>query len=171
MLPRAVCAALADRNRLRLFGMIAAEPDGYPVDGLALDERDRKALHSLLQSGVIGRTGERYVARPETFRQALAEQDSDTALIGASARVGALFRRGQLTAMPRPGALRTELLRYLAERFEPGRTYREKELAELLTPVFSDHAALRRYLVEEGIMARDNLGSYWRADVPVSTAS
>jgi hypothetical protein len=170
MLPRAVCAALADRHRLRLFGRIAAEAAGLPVAGLTLDERDRKALNSLLQSGVIGRTGDHYVARPETFRQALAEQDSDTAMIGASARVGALFSGGKLTSMPRPGALRRELLSYLAERFERDRTYSEKELQQLLAPVLSDHATLRRYLVEEGIMARDNLGTYWRADVPVSAA-
>jgi hypothetical protein len=170
MQPSTVCAALADRDRLRLFGEIARDPAGIPVATLQLDQRGQKALGKLLGAGLVERAGANFVARPETFRAALGEPDSAATMPGASARVSALFSRGRLVSVPRPGALRTELLRYLLGRFDPDRAYSEKEIAELLEPVYGDHAAVRRYLVDEGLMDRDNLGTYWRVDVPVSAA-
>jgi hypothetical protein len=174
MLPSSVCAALADADRLRLFGTISKEPSGVAVADLQLGPRGQKALAKLLRAGLVERAADRYLVRPEVFRQALADEDRPAGVAGggvagggvagASVRVAALFSRGRLVSMPRPGALRTELLRYLAERFQPGRTYSEREVGEQLEPTYSDHAALRRYLVDEGIMARDNLGTYWRAD-------
>jgi hypothetical protein len=161
-----VCAILADRDRLRLFGLIAKEPAGVAVAGLSLDQRGQRALGKLLQSGLVEQAGDCYVVQPDTFRRALGEQASGAAMEGASARVGALFSRGQLVSMPRAGALRIELLRYLLRRFERDRVYSEKEIQELLEPIYGDHAAVRRYLVDEGLMARDNLGTYWRVDVP-----
>lgn len=164
-----MCAALADADRLRLFGTIAKEPAGVAAADLQLGPRGQKALAKVLRAGLVERAADRYLVRPEVFRQALADEDTtagvaDAGLAGASVRVAALFSRGKLVSMPRPGALRTELLRYLAGRFQPGRRYSEQEVREQLEPVYGDHAALRRYLVEEGIMARDNLGTYWRTD-------
>jgi hypothetical protein len=63
--------------------------------------------------------------------------------------------------MPRAGRLRTELLAALAARFEPGRTYSEADVRRELEPVY-DHAVLRRYLIDERLLERDNHGSYWR---------
>jgi hypothetical protein len=78
--------------------------------------------------------------------------------------VRALFSRGRLVEIPRAPELRLELLRHVAERFEPGRTYREPEVNALLREVHDDHAALRRYLVDAGLLHRDDDGaSYWRA--------
>jgi hypothetical protein len=170
MQPSTVCAALADPDRLQLFGEIARSPAGVPVATLQLDQRGRKALAKLLGSGLVERAGDSFVVRPETFRAAMGEPDSDPAMPGASARVSALFSRGRLVSVPRPGALRTELLRYLLQRFGQDRAYSEQEIAELLEPVYGDHAAVRRYLVDEGLMDRDNFGTYWRVDVPVSEA-
>jgi hypothetical protein len=168
MQPSTVCAALADRDRLRLFAEIARDPAGVPVATLQLDQRGQKALGKLLRAGLVERAGDSFVVRPETFREALGEPDSAATMPGASARVSALFSRGRLVSMPRPGALRTELLRYLLQRFGQDRAYSEKEIAELLEPVYGDHAAVRRYLVDEGLMDRDNRGTYWRVDVPIS---
>jgi hypothetical protein len=170
MQPSTVCAALADPDRLQLFGEIARDPAGVPVATLQLDQRGRKALGKLLGSGLVERAGDSFVVRPETFRAAMGEPDSAPAMPGASARVSALFSRGRLVSVPRPGALRTELLRYLLQRFGQDRAYSEQEIAELLEPVYGDHAAVRRYLVDEGLMDRDNFGTYWRVDVPVSEA-
>jgi hypothetical protein len=78
--------------------------------------------------------------------------------------VRALFSRGRLVEIPRAPELRLELLRHLAERFEPGRSYREPEVNALLREVHDDHAALRRYLVDARLLARDDDGAtYWRA--------
>jgi hypothetical protein len=159
-----VCAALADPSRLRIFGEICRLPAGVRTANLALDGRDRKALERLLRMGLVERVGDRYVARPEVFRQALTSEAS-TRPDGASERVAALFRQGRLTTMPRPGDLRTELLRYLARRFDRDRAYSEQEIRDMIAPVWDDHAAIRRYFVDEGIMDRDQQGlAYWRPD-------
>lgn len=164
MLATDVCAALADPGRLRIFGEICRLPAGVRTANLALDGRDRKALDRLLRAGLVERDGDRYVARAEVFRQALAGEASARPGV-ASERVTALFRQGRLMAMPRRGALRTELLRYLAQRFDRDRAYSEEEIRDALTPVWADHAAIRRYLVDEGIMNRDAQGiAYWRPD-------
>jgi hypothetical protein len=165
----AVCAALADESRLRVFGAIAAEPTGISAGYLAADKATMRAAERLLRAGLVERSGERYRARPEVFRQAMTVLTAPPEpLPGAASDVAALFRHGRLTAMPRAGGLRTRLLRYLSLRFEPGRAYSEPELRRVLEPVWADHVALRRYLVDEGILVRDLAGqAYQRATVPV----
>jgi hypothetical protein len=54
------------------------------------------------------------------------------------------------------------LLDFLANRFEPGRRYRESEVNDLLGRLYPDYATLRRYLVDEQFLER-RLGVYWRA--------
>jgi hypothetical protein len=49
----------------------------------------------------------------------------------------------------------------LAAEFAPGRHYAEREVNERLHPWHEDVAALRRYLVDEGFLSRDQ-GEYWR---------
>lgn len=50
----------------------------------------------------------------------------------------------------------------MALEFEPGRRYDEREANAIVGTFFSDHALLRRYLVDEGFLDRDG-GVYWRA--------
>jgi hypothetical protein len=162
-----VCAALADPVRLRVFGAICREADGVRVADLQLEPRGRKALARLLGAGMVQRAGDVYVVRSETFLQALRAQqgaepgEGGDAIAGATDRVAALFSRGKLSSMPRAGRLRTELFESLAKRFEHGRTYSESDIRRELEPVY-DHAELRRYLLDEGLIERDSHGSYWR---------
>ena len=53
------------------------------------------------------------------------------------------------------------MLDVLAQEFEPGERYPEKEVNRRLRAWHPDFAALRRYLVDEGFMERDH-GEYWR---------
>jgi hypothetical protein len=99
----------------------------------------------------------------DTIRDALAEvtpEEGDEAT--GPARVRALFRRGRIVEIPRAPELRLALLRHLADRFEPGRDYREPEVNALLGEVHADHAALRRYLVDARLLERDDDGSTYR---------
>ena len=50
----------------------------------------------------------------------------------------------------------------MARVFEPGVRYPEPDVNVMLAAFFDDYAALRRYLVDEGFLARAE-GSYWRA--------
>lgn len=68
----------------------------------------------------------------------------------------------RLRQMPARRAKRLVVLDRLAQRFEPGRTYPEAEVNDALRSAHPDVAMLRRYLVDEGFLARDR-GVYWRA--------
>lgn len=50
---------------------------------------------------------------------------------------------------------------FLADRFEPGRRYAEREVNDLLADDAPDPATLRRLLVDEGFLDREP-GIYWR---------
>lgn len=64
--------------------------------------------------------------------------------------------------MPTQWSKRRVLLEHVAQVFEPGVRYREEEVNVLLRAFHSDHVTLRRYLVDEGFLARDH-GEYWRS--------
>lgn len=73
----------------------------------------------------------------------------------------AFFRDGRLTSLPAKHSRRLAALAILAERFDPGRTYAEREVNELLADDAPDHATLRRLLVDEGFLER-SAGTYRR---------
>lgn len=57
---------------------------------------------------------------------------------------------------------RQALLVHVAGAFAPGRDYGEDEVNRILQNLHSDHATLRRYLVDAGLLRRDH-GVYRRA--------
>lgn len=69
---------------------------------------------------------------------------------------------GTLHTIPSKQAKLRVVLDHLAQAFEPGRTYREAEVNEVLRRVHPDVAALRRYLVEGDFLTRE-AGVYWRS--------
>jgi hypothetical protein len=78
--------------------------------------------------------------------------------------VADLFSHGRLTAIPRRPARREQLLLHLAlTLFDRDREYTEQEVNEALLTVHDDCSALRRYLVEAGLLTRTPDGRrYWR---------
>jgi hypothetical protein len=81
----------------------------------------------------------------------------------ANARVLRSFvRDGRLTSIPTQHAKRLVILDRLAQEFEPGRHYTEREVNTILRHWYDDPAMLRRYLVDNEFMERDH-GDYWRA--------
>ncbi|MDQ1494667.1 MAG: hypothetical protein QOG69_1150 [Actinomycetota bacterium] len=71
------------------------------------------------------------------------------------------FRAGRLVRVPVQRTKRLVVLDRLARDFEPGVRYSEAEVNQKLLAYHSDYAALRRYLVDEDYLAREN-GVYWR---------
>jgi hypothetical protein len=163
-----VLQALADPARLALLARIAeAGEAGCALEAAARDPRAaRKQVARLSAAGLLEARGGAYVARLDRIRDAvdeLAGADDDDGGGAGPARVRALFSRGRLVEIPRAPELRMELLRHLAERFfEPGRAYAEREVNALLREVHDDHAALRRYLVDAGLLQRDDAGTSYR---------
>jgi hypothetical protein len=73
------------------------------------------------------------------------------------------FVRGErLLRVPAQRNKRLIVLDFVARAFEPGTRYTEQEVNEMLSARHPDYAALRRYLVDEGFLAREN-GIYWRS--------
>lgn len=69
---------------------------------------------------------------------------------------------GRLHTIPAKQSKRLVVLDHLAQSFEPGRVYPERQVDEVLKGFHDDHAALRRYLVDEGFLTRED-GHYWRS--------
>jgi hypothetical protein len=75
-----------------------------------------------------------------------------------------LDERNRLTAFPAKRKMKIYALFYLSTKFEPHRTYTEKEFNEILDQwhVFHDPATLRRELYNNRFIDRESDGrSYW----------
>jgi hypothetical protein len=73
-----------------------------------------------------------------------------------------MSEEGRLRTIPAKHSKLLVVLDRLAQEFEPGRTYPEAEVNQTLVRFHPDFAALRRYLVENGFMTREN-NWYWRS--------
>ena len=71
-------------------------------------------------------------------------------------------REGKLIGIPARRSQRRVVLDHIAQTFEPGRHYTEREVGDLLRRFHPDVAAMRRYLVDEDFMDRSG-GEYWRS--------
>jgi hypothetical protein len=75
--------------------------------------------------------------------------------------LAAFFRNGRLETIPAGRERRYAVLVHVAGRFAPGREYGEGDVNAILQGVHSDHATLRRYLVDAGLLRRER-GVYRR---------
>jgi hypothetical protein len=71
---------------------------------------------------------------------------------------------GRLRTMPRRPAVQAAALRHLLGKFDPERTYTEREVNDLLLEwhLFGDPARLRRDMFEAGLLSRDPAGRAYR---------
>ena len=74
---------------------------------------------------------------------------------------------GRIVSFPAARGKRRVILEHIAAAFEPGVRYPEREVDAVLRAWNDDHAALRRYLVDEELLARD-AGYYWRIGGPTT---
>ena len=71
---------------------------------------------------------------------------------------------GRLVSLPAKRSLRRAVLERLIAEFEPGRTYVEREVNDVLRGFHDDVAALRREMVAEHLFVRTRAGVYKRAN-------
>ena len=72
------------------------------------------------------------------------------------------FRAGRLTQIPTQRAKKLIVLDRLAQEFDVGLRYSERQVNAILRRFHADVASLRRHLVDEGFLDRES-GVYWRA--------
>ena len=68
---------------------------------------------------------------------------------------------GRITSIPAAHGKRLVVLDWLAQDFEPGVRYSERQVNAILERRHPDTATLRRYLVDERLLDRAG-GEYWR---------
>ena len=69
--------------------------------------------------------------------------------------VSAFFEYDKLRAIPVQRKKKLICYEVIAERFEPGRVYEEKEINAIISPIFEDYCTIRRDMISEGIFRRD----------------
>ncbi len=139
-------AGLAARDVLRVLTRLESA-------GLASVDGDEWTLHVDLLREVV--TTNRWPARDTAPPAGDASPQS-------AAVLRAFFRGDRLLRVPAQRNKRLVVLDFMARDFEPGMRYSEDEVNEKLAARHPDYAALRRYLVDEGFLARES-GIYWRA--------
>jgi len=158
-----LCGLLAEPSRLRTYSAVvlgATTPEqvagstGLPAAVVA------KALQRLTKGGLLQANRDGFTADEGAFKDAVrASRPEWVPLDPDPARDNVLksfIRDGQLTHFPTfPDKFRI-VLEYLVNSFEPGRSYPESEVNEILNRWHPDHAALRRQLVDNRLLEREN---------------
>jgi hypothetical protein len=131
---------------------------GVPID-LPAKKRD-KALDALVAAGLIVADGDDYVVVDDAFTALLAASPAVT-----RTGVDRFVRDGRIGQYPVRADDRLEVLTWARDRALPDASeLSERKLGERLALLTSDVAALRRYLVDAGLVVRDADGRrYWRA--------
>jgi hypothetical protein len=179
MKPLDLLRLLLDADRLAVIGALAARPMTTD-EAVAASGRERRvvltAIGDLRSAGLVVADGEHYRIDDAALRaaaQTAAEQaiPMDPVIgFGMSdderAVLARFFTGRTLTEIPSNRTKRQILLQRLALEFEVGRRYTEREVNEMLFVFHPDWSALRRYLVDEGLLDRGHVDGdniYWRA--------
>ncbi|MCW2695212.1 MAG: putative regulator, ArsR family [Modestobacter sp.] len=167
-----IVGLLADPVRLKVVAALAlgagtivevARVAGLPLKDVAL------AARRLARAGLVRRDGHVLTLLAERFGEAaraaaegappppaLSDDPAEDAVLQA------FLREGRLVSVPAQQSKRLVVLDHIVRVFEPGVRYPEREVNALLRAWYPDVAALRRYLVDEGLLTRD-AGVYWRS--------
>ena len=168
----ALVGLLAESDRRRVVAALVLESGG--IDDLArrtdLSIRaTRTAVDRLVAGGLVDEAGGHYVVLEEAFAAAARSAsrprpNSEFQNEPADRRsiLDGAFADSRLVHLPAKRSKRLVVLDHLAQRFEPGVRYTERQVNAALARAHDDTAALRRYLVDEGFLDRA-AGEYWRS--------
>ncbi|GII55620.1 hypothetical protein Pth03_40090 [Planotetraspora thailandica] len=153
-----VLGLLGQDDTLQVFAGLVLRPGDPPAEVTGLkDEAAERALERLARAGLAVREGDGWRAEPEAFRSLLRAAPKERTTM-----LDTFLVDGRLASIPTKRAKRLVVLDYVAQVFEPGIRYPEKEVNVALRAFHDDYAALRRYLVEEEFLSREN-NVYWRS--------
>lgn len=82
--------------------------------------------------------------------------------VAGDQRLRVFLGNGKVAVMPAKQSRRRLLLDVIAQGFELGVRYPERDVNAFLSAIHLDHAALRRHLVDDGFLSRAD-GQYWRS--------
>ena len=171
MRPDALCGLLAEEERLRVYAAVvlgAGTPSEVATHS-GLPARDVvRALRRLEQGGLLSVVDGRLVADTGAFKDAVREYGPEAPVEDPAepdpqraAVLRAFVRDGRLVSLPVSRTKRRVVLEHIAACFEPGVRYPERAVDAVLRAWHDDYVSIRRALIDEDLMARDN-GLYWR---------
>src|SRR6266853_4716237 len=170
--------ALSDPTRIRILGLLAERPMYGQELARVLDVKPPTVSHHispLVMAGLVHVRRENNYHYYELDRDGIQHLAESTQHIARSlfasnplppksderARVVATFiRDGRLVSIPAQYKKRRYIMEEIARSFEWGRLYGEKEVNAMLRTFNDDVASLRRELIDQRIMMREN-GRYW----------
>jgi hypothetical protein len=168
---RGALAALADAERLSVVAalVLGASSTDDVVEAASLPKRRvLEALTRLESAGLVvhEKSGWTFdVDRLKEIARAARPREEPDDVGDVDAQTGSVLRTflrgGRLTQIPTQHSKRLIVLDHICRVFDIGVRYPEREVNAMLRAFHPDHAALRRYLVEEGFLAREN-NVYWR---------
>ncbi|MEW2427500.1 DUF2087 domain-containing protein [Micromonospora sp. NPDC047644] len=170
MTAHVLAGALADDGRRRIFAAIVlgatsatevAARTGLPARVVLTGVR------RLTDAGLVAGADGALAADEASLRAAARDsRPADDAGHGVDPVLRTFLRAGVLVSLPAQRGRRRVLLAHIAEQsFEPGTRYPERAVDDALKPWCaaggSDHATLRRYLIDEQLLTREH-GIYQR---------
>lgn len=168
----AIVGLLADADRRRCYAAIElgarTSAEVVASTGLSIPQV-AKALGRLVSGGLVVTADDIGLvvvgsAFQAAAREALNRPDSvehDDLPDDVRKVLRAFVIDGRITQIPVSAGKRRILLDWLSQYFEPGTRYSERMVNLILGQRHPDAAALRRYMVDEGILDRAD-GQYWR---------
>lgn len=161
--------ALGNESRLRLVGQLANGEMSVGALAEAIGVTEPTVSHHLRKLKEIGLARSRADGNVRYYslnmralenmsRQVFAATGAQLAAQKARTPeervIDSYVRDGRLTGLPKNRAKRLVLIAWVAEQLDGNRDYHELELNDYLKAFTHDHAALRRYLVDEGFFTR-----------------
>ncbi|MGW6276334.1 DUF2087 domain-containing protein [Kribbella sp. NPDC055071] len=164
-----LCGLLAEPSRLWVYSAVVlgattpqqvAGSTGLPAPVVV------KALQRLTNGGLITAVGTELQADEAVFKDAVRERRPEWVPLDPDPVrdnvLRAFIRDGRLTHFPTIPAKFEIVLEHLVSGFEPGRSYPESEVNEILGRWHDDYATLRRQLVDYRLLRRTD-GVYSRS--------
>lgn len=173
-----VFKALADETRLRMLGLLASSERSVEELAALLGLRPPTVSHHLARLQQLDLVEMRaegnthlYSLRGQTLRDLKRRLPGprEMAALSGTLETDVWERKvlrdfsegGRLKEIPSMRKKRRVILRWLASQFDEGRAYSEAEVNERIQRYHEDSATLRRELIGEKLLAREN-GMYWR---------
>lgn len=170
--------ALADESRLRLLGVLASRECSVEELAELLALKGPTVSHHLAKLRELGLVRMRAEGNTHLYALEVTKLHELGKTLFATEAIASLaddvnaeawerkvledfFEAERLKEIPASRKKREVVLRWLAERFQPGRRYPEREVNELIKRHHPDFATLRRELIGANLMQRE-AGEYWR---------
>lgn len=173
---------LGHESRLQIVGILANGERSVGELAKALNLTEPTVSHHLAMMKEVGLLGARAEGTTRiywldtTFLERMSKdifsQDNLATLVpeekaeDATQKILQTFLEdNRIKEIPAKHQKRLVILQWLVNQFERGVRYPEAEMNARLKQYHPDFAALRRYLIENGFMQREQ-GIYWRIDPP-----